>query len=496
MIFEKERVLFLDDQWVESSENVTSKLNLPVKRGPIACTEQKWELQPLGGVRGYGVVKWRDRYRFYYSVHAGPELYCLAFLESDDGVEWSRPELDVVSFQGSTKNNLVDVGNHWVKGLTIFVDPIGSDEHRFKLLGHNPREGLFLLTSPDGLRFTRQNECIAPFNTDSLVSAFYDPSVACYRVYLRAWDRTRPIDKIPGSRVVALAEIDTPFDPIPLKVNPPDPWPQKPKKRMFGDVYASPMRRLNREIEPYVLFCDETDPEKSDIYQSAALHYCPKTYLAFPTLYCHYPPPPEGFINDGVLDIQFASSRDGVVWNREHRGPYVRHDQPDGNCTKFLHMLNGVAIRNHSISQYHVGSRRSHGQGRTELDPKPDPTPPTVGAPIAYRLEQRLDGFISLDSAHSGGTVVTKAFELDCSKLQVNIDTSASGSARAGLLDESGVSIEGFGITESDKIQSNDTAYTLSWNGNSEVSRLLGRKVKLILESRATKLYAVYHRGR
>lgn len=494
MLFRNERILFYDQENIERSEHVTPQLNPPVKRGSIARTEAEWELQP-GGVRGYGVVRWKDTYRFYYSAHADKYLYCLAFFESDDGVHWNRPELDAVSFRGSKKNNLVDVDNHWVKGLTVFVDPTAPDEHRFKLLGHNPREGLFLLSSPDGVRFTRQNECIAPFNTDSLVSAFFDPSVGRYRVYLRAWDRTRPIDKIPGSRVVALAEVDSLFDAIPLRQNPPDPWPQKPLKRMFGDVYASPMRRLNREIEPYVLSCDETDPEKADIYQSAAVHYCPGSYLAFPTLYYHYPPPPEGFINDGVLDLQFASSRDGVVWNRSNRGPYVRHDLPDGECTKFLHMLNGMVADEYRISQYYVGSTRTHGQGRTELDPKPDPKSPTPGASIAYRLEQRLDGFISLDSEYSGGKVVTRAFELACDELRINIDTSASGYARAGLLDESGASISGHQIADSDRIQTNDTRHILSWNGKSDIQSLRGRRVKLIIESRATKLFAVYHRG-
>ncbi len=494
MILETERILFFDDAWVESVENMSFTLNAPTKCGPIAVTEKEWEIQPGGGVRAYCVVPWRGGYRFYYSVTLGDGGYCLALLESDDGVSWSRPDLGVVRYGGETANNLVDVGNHWIKGLTVFVDSEAPEEHRFKLLGHNPKEGMFLLTSPDGLTFSRQKECLLPFNADSMVSAFYDPAVDRYRVYLRAWDRTRPIYNVPGSRVVAITEVQSLFEPFPLRPDPPDPWPQRPPRRMFGDELASPMRRLNREIEPYVLWCDEADPDKADIYQSAALHYAPGVYLAFPTLYFHYPPPPNGFINDGVLDLHFASSRDGITWNRKYREPYVGLDLPDGWCTKALHMLNGAATDRYRIHQYVIGSRRTHGEGRTKLDPPPDTKPRTPGSPIAHRIEQRLDGFVSLDSAYTGGTLVTAPFEIGSETLRVNIDTSASGYAHAALLDESGAPIPGYEIEASRRIQANDVRCELHWNGRPDVSALRGRKVRLMMRSRATKLYAVYYR--
>jgi hypothetical protein len=251
------------------------------------------------------------------------------------------------------------------------------------------------------------------------------------------------------------------------------------------------MRRVNEEL-PSVISPDEFDPPEADIYQAAAAQYLPDAYLAFPTLYYHHPWAPEGFINDGYLDLQFASSEDGISWRRDFRGSYVRLDLPDGDCTKAMHMLVGMAPHGHLISQYYTGGRRSHGEGRVAADTKPEHEPNRIGDPIAHRLEQRIDGFVSADSAYTGGMLVTKPFEVRSGTIRLNIDTSASGDAHAALLDESGAEIPGFGLADSDRIQGNDTRWALSWRKSADVSSLVGRRVKLLLKSRSAKLFAVY----
>jgi hypothetical protein len=117
-----------------------------------------------------------------------------------------------------------------------------------------------------------------------------------------------------------------------------------------------------------------------------------------------------------------------------------------------------------------------------------------LGDPMVHRLEQRLDGFVSADSAYSGGVLVTKPFTLESDRLAINVDTSASGVASAGLLDQTGAELPGFSAEESDRVQGNDTRYVLSWKKKSDLSSLRGRQVKLLLRSRSTKLFAVYPR--
>ncbi|HNT34353.1 MAG TPA: hypothetical protein PKH07_05070 [bacterium] len=487
MIFERERLLFFDWHVVESSENTQLTLNPPTKKGPCLFIDREWELD---GARAYSVLEWNGEFRLYYEINPGGDRVCFALAASRDGINWEKPNLGAVSFNGSSSNNIVDVQGEYVGGACVFVDPTGPDDHRFKLLGHNPHEGMFLLTSPDGLCFKRQTGCLLAHNPDSLVSAFYDPRVGKYRVYIRAWNRERPIEQVPGSRTITMAELDTLFEPFPVDPNPPDPWPQKPPKKVFGDTEVSVMRRLNREIVPYVIAPDEQDPPLADLYQSAAIHYMPEVYFAFPTLYYHYPGPPEGFINDGILDIQFAASRDGRVWQRDLRGSYVRLDLPDGHCTKLLHLITGIVPWKHIMSQYYVGGSRTHGQGRKPGVAKPKEPTNRSGKPFCHRLEQRLDGFVSADSAYMGGHLITKPF-ISGSRLLLNIDTSASGVASAALLDEQGKEIQGFTLDECDRIQGNDTQYEVTWNHGADLSRIRGHAVRLHLRSRSTKLFAV-----
>lgn len=156
-------------------------------------------------------------------------------------------------------------------------------------------------------------------------------------------------------------------------------------------------------------------------------------------------------------------------------------------------MLLGMVPREQTLYQYYTGSTRSHGEGRTADNVGGAGFhEPRMGDPTALRLEQRIDGFVSADSAYAGGELVTAPFELESDSISINIDTSASGDARAALLDESRGPIGGFALDDSDRSQGNDTGLTLTWRGTGDVSALKGRRVRLLIRSRNAKFYAVY----
>ena len=486
MLFDEGRILFLDRGSLAESENVRLRLHPPERRGPCLVVEKDWE---PGGARGSCIVRVDGEFRLYYEVTLPDGRHCMAFAVSTDGARWERPELGAVEFNGSLRNNLVDVQVQPFNEGCIFVDPTAPEESRFKLVAHAPSQGgMFLFTSPDGIRFTRQPGHLLRFILDNHMTAFYDERAKRYRIYTRGWDRTRPIPPMPGSRCVALAETDDLTKPIPFDENAPEPWEPQPKWLSTG---WSGIRRLNREL-PIVLRCDEHDPEQGGLYQGAVIHYLRDVYLAFPTFYFTYPWPPEGrFINDGLLDIQFASSRDGVCWNRDMREPYVRLDLPDGHASKIMHMLTGIVPGRDTLQQFCIGSRRTHGEGRTDKDARVShETRP--GDPVALRLEQRMDGFVSAESACTGGRLVTGPFRLRSPELTLNIDTSASGAAKAALLREDGTPIEGFGVDQCGLIHGNSTRMPVRWNGRTDVSRLTGQTVRLLLAGRAARLFAVY----
>ncbi len=484
MLYNDGRLLFIDHRHIESSENVSLSMNPAVKCGPCLFIEKEWEME---GARGLCVVEWEGVFRFYYQITLEEAVKCLAVAFSRDGISWDRPDLGLVEFNGSTANNLVSIEGCNQNEGCVFVDPSAPEDQRFKLIGHSQYEGgMYVMTSPDGLSFRRHPGNLLSFILDNHNTSFYDERIGKYVIYSRGWDRSRPIPPMAGSRTVLRIETDDLFSPIPFDENAPDPWPLSKKWEGLGH---HDMRRVNKEL-PTVLGPDDLDPPEADIYQLVGVQYLPDVYLAFPSLYYHHPWAPEGFINDGILDLQFATSSEGITWQRDFRGSYVRLDLPDGPCTKMMHMLVGMAPHGDRLSQYHIGGRHGHGEGRVAADTRID-RPITVGDPIIHRLEQRVDGFVSADSAYTGGSLTTKPFSLNDANLSLNIDTSASGVAHAALLTEDGSPIPGYTLEDSDRIQGNDTCCVLRWNGHSDLSALVGRRIKLLLRSRSTKLYGI-----
>lgn len=491
MLYSDNRLLFFDTHHIDSLDRVTLTMNPPEKRGSCINMEKKWE---IGHCRVCNIVYFDGAYRLYYTVNPKDFGKALAFVVSRDGIHWERPNLGAVTFDRSKSNNLCDFDGVKDYGETcVFVDPNAPDSERLKCICHHPWQGLWCMVSPDGIHWKRGHEgYLTNRGTDNNMTVFWDETIGKYRVYLRGGDKSRSIMGWAGSRSVVYAETEDILEPLVMDEFAPDCHSFGYERPGLDGKPVRPRAGIYKEL-PTVMRMDESDPPEADLYQAAGVHYAPNVYLAFPTLYYHYPGPPEGFRNDGWLDLQFAASRDGRLWRRDFRGSYVRLDMTGGQAWKQMHMAIGMVPQGNSLFQYYMGGRRSHGEGRTDQDPNASKTRHWEdGDPIAFRLEQRLDGFVSADSAYTGGSLLTRPFVLKSDQLAINIDTSASGDAYAALYDERGLEFKGFGIEDSLRIQCNDVRHVLTWRGKSDLRKLKGKKVRLMLKSRNAKLYAIY----
>ena len=111
--------LFVDDYLVEDMEKVWRTLNRPGKHreNPVIKPDRPWEgylvLQP-------GTVIWDDEeniFKMWYNTigtHKKPyvEDY-LCYATSRDGIKWDKPDLGLVEFAGSTKNNIFMKWSSW-----------------------------------------------------------------------------------------------------------------------------------------------------------------------------------------------------------------------------------------------------------------------------------------------------------------------------------------------------------------------------------------------
>jgi len=222
----------------------------------------------------------------------------------------------------------------------------------------------------------------------------------------------------------------------------------------------------------------------------------------FPTTYFHYPLRLPEFaqecpFNAGPLDSQFAASRDGIKWERYERQPFVplgMKGEFDWGCTRVLWGL-VPDTTGREMYLYYRGGEWLHGWDRNESN-KRILTSKGLGATQEFstcvsRLISRRDGFTSVRGAYRGGEFTTPPVVFAGSKLALNVDTSATGMVRVGILDENGTAVAGFAPDQCDLIHTaNEINRRVSWGGNSDVSKLAGKPVRLKFLVRNADLYA------
>lgn len=201
------RELFVDQHLIEQLEGVSLELHRPVRREVVFRSDAAWE----GNGSAYqSVFKDGDRFRIYYrgGHHPASKAYqknkspweSLCVAESSDGIHWTRPEVGIVEFQGSKKNNLVlnqvmvsEIGGSPAH-TSVFKDanPDCPADERYKIVivGRKPK-GLYLLVSADGLRFQLKSR--KPFVTEGAFESqnlmFWDSVGKVYREYHRQFDQ-------------------------------------------------------------------------------------------------------------------------------------------------------------------------------------------------------------------------------------------------------------------------------------------------------------------
>ncbi|MFP8870665.1 MAG: hypothetical protein VCB43_04070, partial [Myxococcota bacterium] len=121
------RELFVDSHVIERMDGVRLELHRPTPRKVSLVRNKPWE----GNVSGYTTVfQDGDLYRMYYrgtdTIYTqgkvtSPHREVVCYAESKDGITWTRPELDLVEFDGSKKNNIIwdGIGSHC---FTPFMD--------------------------------------------------------------------------------------------------------------------------------------------------------------------------------------------------------------------------------------------------------------------------------------------------------------------------------------------------------------------------------------
>ena len=446
--------LFIDHRFIAQSENVELRMNPAQKLGKI-------QLDTGEDLYGHVSRVFEDQGKIRLYVGAdGVTLF-----ESDDGIHFTRT--DTVIAKGSF--------------TTLFLDEHDPDPaKRYKVfwmkfgLPFDPEiHGVYAGYSSDGVNFTDVGR-VLPFFVDNPCLVNWDERIGKYVIYTRSYEPDSE-----NERRICRIETDDPLKP----------WPYKESPR---DVMWLVPERVD-----VVLQTDAEDDPFSDMYYSSATFYpwAQDVYLMFPAMFRHFYPDRQPYIRPkqpgqwedfGLLEVQLAVSRDGIHWERPIREPYFPTGLADEWDRWYAVLAPGIVKRGNYLYQYYVSSGRTHDS--VILRPEYDDLVSGPGGIGVVR--QRLDGFISADVDHPGGWLETPPLTFTGNRLRLNIDTGSMGTAFVELRDEDGNPIEGYTLGDCEEIGGNFIDQSVYWRGNTDVSSLAGKPVRIYFKLTRAKLYS------
>jgi hypothetical protein len=342
------KLLFIDSSLTESTtDGIELRLHRPTKAGFAIKADKPWE--PFGMDVYSTVVKdphnetWPWRMYYAAAVKSGFQRHFMAVAFSRDGIEWIKPELGIVKWGGYSTNFVfptdLNYTSHYQLGNVFYDERPGTPlserwvhvAHCFSTIGACPNGGLSVFFSSDGISWDEsRGASTGVVGSDTFNVAFWDNKWQSYVGFIRIDAAhpfehgsrhcqgvgdptgTNPEDSDWATRRIGRCSFDSLHRPWGCQMcansscsNQPASGPPGPEPGC--NCGGSCCTNQNAST---VLSFDETDPVCMDYYTNAATIY-DNIYLFFPSAFSHtvFAYDQE---NDGLLDIRFAASRDGL----------------------------------------------------------------------------------------------------------------------------------------------------------------------------------------
>ncbi|MEO7649803.1 MAG: hypothetical protein ABIZ80_05000 [Bryobacteraceae bacterium] len=440
------------------------RMHQPERREIAIVHDAPWE----GCGSGYHTVfRDGDLYRMYYkswnhefdrkTVHP----LVIAYAESRDGIHWEKPNLGLVEYNGSKKNNIIldDVHAHNAHDFSPFRDtnPAAKSDAVYKAVGHAKPGGLYGLKSTDGIHWKLMQD--APiltkgkFDTQNL--AFWDPRIGKYRAYIRDFDgKRRDITTAVSDDFIHWSE------PKWLQ------YPGAPSEQLYTNGIAPYYRAPHLYFGFPARYVDRGWTESTELLPELELR---KQRAAANVRY-----------GSAVTDGLFMSSRDGMVF---HRWPeaFIR----PGLRTRF-----NWSYGDNYIAWGVMETKSTFDDEATELSLYSTESYFTGTDARLRRYTLRIDGFVSAFASLGGGEMLSKPLIYDGSELAINFSTSAGGSLRFELQDASGRPLPGCELAGCPEMFGDSLRQSVRWKAKPQLSRWAGQPVRLRVEIKDADLFS------
>jgi len=443
-----------DDTFLAIDDTVfalKSNLNLSL------CEAQKYQGNPILTTREGGpdavrvgfcvhVLLENGKFRMWYYAESGSWPFYICYAESDDGYNWTRPSLGLISFKGSTENNIVSSSSLGNVGMPYRDDTEPDPNRRYRssvygTLNGQPSIRCFAY-SPDGLHWTLDESVQYPLTGKTEGAKIY---------------------KFNGQWFMAHQKSAGEYPQV-------DPW-----SRYIGISYSSDFVSWQFSDDPGFYF----DPKYNGHIQT---HITPgyqnygNVIVAAVGLFLNH-----SELWDMETDITFIMTNDGFHWRQPVPSQPLSYLLRRGDVGSWDHsfiaqgnMLNiGEKTLLYYCGRTHGGNAGGAGKIQTGV------------------AELRLDGYGYLAPAvgwsysqdQFEGYLVSKAVLIKESGLILYLNVK--GTDRVGdevkveLQDGNGQVITGYSLAECDNITQDSVGVPVTWSGSSSLEALAGTNVKV-----------------
>lgn len=494
--------LFMDQALIETETGVDLVMNTPYQPAePVLVPDAPWEKGPGSSYGIYSsVLQDEGRIRIWYHMRcgdyvSGEDEACVGYAESADGINFSKPVLNLHETNGSRENNIVIPSR--IGGSSVWVDPNAPPEERYKNQSkvYSPPEvwGHFHMhSSPDGIHWKLFRDLeISRGGWDTQNIVFWDPVIGRYVLYTRYWvaqrhgtatgnENYRTIRRLESDDLIHWENQDIVMRPDESDLSaydtgmPLDPdAPEFPRSRVPFDYYGATVFKYPDPEGLYIMLSHanwywfDREPVVTTIRDDMDVEREETRQIYGPSRF----------------DARLSVSRDGVRFERcGGRSPFLSPGAEGGFSSRMIWSMPEPVVMGDEIWLYYAGTNRDH-DGIVDDSAKGHLS--GIG-----RAVLRLDGFVSADAGYEGGEIVTPPVQLAGNRLELNVDTGGGGSVRVEMQDENGLPLDGYTLADASYVCGNSVRMPVRWGEQDGVGTLAGRPVKIRFVLRDCKLYA------
>ncbi len=417
------------------------------------------------------------RVQLWYQAYAGKaagdkRLECVVcYAESQDGLTFVKPELEIHPFNGVARTNIVLIGNGGYGDRycnSVLVDPREKDPaRRYKMAYYDwsvdqGREypGLHVAFSPDGIRWTKHGR--APLYRTSYGARAVPPPFSDEDPVRETPAAGRPPRRTWAYPLMMADAVDVSFDPVrgafviygKMWMDAPDggaAWKHGMGRTESRDFLTwSPPKFL---LSPDDQDGPDVEFHTSPVFFHGARYFCLNQILDRRA--------------GGAIDIELMTSRDGLAWERSFRGDPAIPRGREGFFDSRAIFTNATPIVLDDEIRFYYGAYSRSPIGGVGAEPGRRSGVGMASIPrdrfAGIRPVARSDQLTLRKPLENVGQVTLKPLDLaGCSGITINADASG-GAIRVELLNEEGYRVRGFSREDAIPVAGDSLRHRVAW---------------------------------